>query len=97
MLSKTDVQRLADLAHLAVAPDELETVAGEMDAILGYVSEVTKLSNERVKTGEKPLLRNIMRADVVTNTPGQYTEKIAEQFPDREGDALKVKKILAND
>jgi hypothetical protein len=35
-----------------------------------------------------------MRADVVTNTPGQYTEAVVAQFPDRAGDALRVKKIL---
>lgn len=94
MLSTDDVQHLADLAHLAVAPDELLKVAGEMDAILGYVSEVTKLSGDMPATLEKPQLRNVMREDKVTNTSGQYTEAIAKQFPAREGNALKVKKIL---
>lgn len=94
MISTTDVQKLADLAHVAVAPDELAKIAGEMDAILGYVSEVTKLSGEMAETSDKPILRNVMREDAVTNTPGQYTEAITAQFPDRDGNALRVKKIL---
>ena len=94
MISKDDVQKLADLAHLAVAPSELEKVAGEMEAILGSVSEVTTWSDAGTSDTAKPLLRNVMREDVVTNESGQYTEAIAAQFPGRAGDALRVKKIL---
>jgi hypothetical protein len=35
-----------------------------------------------------------MRDDVVTNTEREYTDRIVNQFPDREGDSLRVKKIL---
>jgi hypothetical protein len=39
-------------------------------------------------------LRNVFRDDVVTNTPGEYTEEIVAQFPERDGTSLKVKSIL---
>jgi aspartyl-tRNA(Asn)/glutamyl-tRNA(Gln) amidotransferase subunit C len=94
MITKDEVQKLADLAHLAVAPDELERIAGEMDAILGYVSEIDTLSDAEVAPQETLPLRNVMREDVVHNEPGMYTEAITAQFPARDGDLLRVKKIL---
>jgi aspartyl-tRNA(Asn)/glutamyl-tRNA(Gln) amidotransferase subunit C len=93
MISKDDVKKLAELSLLAVEERELETLAGEIDSILGYVSEVTKLADEEIER-EKPALRNVMRPDEITNTPGEYTEAIVAQFPDAEGNALRVKKIL---
>jgi aspartyl-tRNA(Asn)/glutamyl-tRNA(Gln) amidotransferase subunit C len=92
-MKEEEIQRLADLAHIAVSADELKTIAGEMDAILGYVSDVTKLSGD-TDVAQKHTLRNVMRPDEVTNEVGEYTESIAKQFPDRDGDALRVKKIL---
>lgn len=93
MLSKSDVQKLADLMLVEMSSDELETLAGEMDAILGYVSEVKKLAGDGV-VREKPELYNIMRPDVVTHTPKQYTDALLAEAPDRESDYLRVKKIL---
>jgi Asp-tRNA(Asn)/Glu-tRNA(Gln) amidotransferase C subunit len=45
---------------------------------------------------ETPLLRNVMREDEPTNHSGEYTEAILQNAPAREGDWLKVKKILGN-
>lgn len=93
MISRDDVQKLANLAHLAVEDGELDTIAHEMDEILAYVSEVTKLASEEGER-ETPTLRNVMRDDVVTNSEREYTERVVKQFPDRDGDYLRVKKIL---
>jgi aspartyl-tRNA(Asn)/glutamyl-tRNA(Gln) amidotransferase subunit C len=93
-MTTDEVRALANLAHLAVAEDELARVAGEMDAILAYVAEVTTLADGGEVRDERPSLRNVMRDDVVTNTPGEYTERIVAQFPDKSGTSLRVKKIL---
>ncbi len=93
MISRTDVEKLAELSLIAVPDSELDDVAKEMGAILEYVADVNKLAGEEGER-EKPVLRNVMRDDVVTNTPGEYTKDIVAQFPDKEGDALRVKKIL---
>ena len=37
---------------------------------------------------------NVAREDVVTNTPGEYTDKIIAEFPYEQGGYLKVKQIL---
>ena len=93
MISQDDVQKLATLAHIAVPEGEREALAKDMDSVLGYVSEVAKLAGKE-EVREKAELRNIMRDDVVTNKPGEYTESIVKQFPDSENNQLRVKKIL---
>jgi aspartyl-tRNA(Asn)/glutamyl-tRNA(Gln) amidotransferase subunit C len=93
MISKDDVQKLADLAHVAVPDAELEKIAGEMDSILTYVSDVSKLASEEGER-EKDEIYNVMRDDVVTNTERQYSDDIIAQFPDQERGYLRVKKIL---
>lgn len=95
MISTDDVQKLADLAHLSVSDSDAEQLAVEMEAILAYVQDVKSVvADVRGDTHEKAPLRNVMRDDVVTNEPGQYTDVVVAQFPDRDGTALKVKKIL---
>ncbi len=93
MISKDDVQKLADLAHVAVPDAELEKIAGEMDSILAYVSDVSKLASEEGER-EKDEVYNVMRDDVVTNESRQYSDDIIAQFPDKERGYLRVKKIL---
>lgn len=94
MVTKEDVQKLADLAHITVAQDELEKVASEMDATLAYVSQVTTLTGVVPQEHTKMQLRNVMRDDVVVTEKGAYTKDIVAQFPDKDGNALRVKKIL---
>jgi aspartyl-tRNA(Asn)/glutamyl-tRNA(Gln) amidotransferase subunit C len=94
MISREDVQKLAELSLLAVDEKELDRLTGEIDSILGYVSEIDSFAAGAQTAGDKPLLRNIMRDDIVTNKPREYTDAILDQAPDRDGDYLRVKKIL---
>jgi len=94
MISREEVAKLANLSLMAVDENELETLASEIDAILGYVSEVTKLVDSDTQEQERPILRNVMRDDVVTNEPRQYTKRMLDEMPDKDGDYLRVKKIL---
>jgi len=60
---------------------------------LEYVSEVNKIASKNEER-EEPKLFNVMRDDVATNKPGEYTKKILGEAPSTEGDYLTVKKIL---
>ncbi len=96
MATVEEVKKLAALARIKVGDAELEKFTREFDAILAYIGQLEKL--ELPKTGEeKPLLRNIMREDSVPHEPLAYTEKLAEQFPAREGNALSVKQIITHE
>jgi len=97
MATTEDVQKLAALARISIGGAELEKFTSEFDAILAYVGQLEKLDLPKDLTGEKPVLRNVMRADGEPHATRKYTEKIAAQFPSREGDALSVKQIISHE
>lgn len=96
MASSEEVRKLAGLARIEVSDAEVEKFAKEFDAILAYIGAIEGLT---VATKEKalPLVRNVLREDGTPHELGIYTKDIAEQFPERDGDYLKVKKIISYD
>ena len=90
------VLNLARLARIEMNEAEAEKLSKEFGAILNYVSEVKKVSttDNRQPTTDNYPIRNVMREDGKPHEPGIYTEKILSQAPSREGNYLKVKKIL---
>ncbi len=94
-MDKEKVLKLAKLARIKIEDTEAEKLSGEFEAILNYVSEVKAVSGGTVekKPSDFPL-RNIMREDGEGHESGIYTEKMLSQAPSREGNYLKVKKIL---
>ncbi len=92
-MKKEDLDKLAKLSRLSLTDEEKEKLALEFDSILGYVSEIEKVSvGERVL--EAGLLRNIMREDGEPHESGLYTEAILNNAPDTEDGYLKVKQVF---
>lgn len=93
-MNKDEVLKLAKLARIGMGDEEAEKLSREFDSILGYVSEVKSVQpSSQAEDGELPV-RNIFREDGEPHESGIYTEKILSQTPSREGNYLKVKKIL---
>ena len=92
MITKEEIEHLAKLSRIELLPNEAENLSKEVDSILDYVGQINEVSGDIKRT--VPKLRNVMREDVVTNTSGEYTEKLLNNAPSREGNYLKVKKIL---
>ena len=95
MATSEDVTKLAALARIGVPDKDLSRFAREFDSILKYVGQLEEL---KVPKGE-PLLpyTNVFRADTNSHEKGKWTEKLVEQFPQREGDLLSVKQIITHD
>lgn len=87
-----DIKKLAMLARIQVPDEELEAVAKDMDSILGYIDQIQKVSVDMERT--IPTLINRVREDEVTTETGEYTEALLSQAPGRDGNFVKVKKIL---
>lgn len=86
---------LAKLARIEMGAEEAKRLSHEFDAILDYVSEVKKVSsNLPLQRGRMEGVYNVMRQDGEPHASGIYTEKMLLQAPAREGNYLKVKKIL---
>ena len=68
-ISPDEVARLAKLARLALTDSELMNFAGQIDAILGYVSQIQAVDVSGVAATENPVKgeghANVTRADVV--------------------------------
>jgi aspartyl-tRNA(Asn)/glutamyl-tRNA(Gln) amidotransferase subunit C len=97
MATPDDVKKLAALARVDIPEDKLAAFASEFDAILAYVGQLESLSIDLSKAPEAPALRNVFRMDGEPHAAGKYTDAITTQFPDREGDSLKVKQIIQHD
>ncbi len=97
MASAEDVKKLAALSRVSIPEEKLAAFASEFDHILAYVGKLDELSLP--KSDQRPIsaVRNVMREDGEPHAAGKYTEAITAQFPDREGNHLKVKQIINYD
>lgn len=96
MATNDEVRKLAALARVRVSDADLDSFVKEFDAILAYVGQLERLDLPSVDA-TTPLLHNVFREDGGPHESGRYTEAIAAQFPDRDGDALRVKQIISHD
>jgi len=94
-ISTADVRKLAELSRLALTDAEVEKLRTEIESILAYVDVVQKIPlPEGVAASPHLDLKNVMREDENPHETGLYTKDIVDQFPDTEGNYLRVKKIL---
>lgn len=65
-ISRDDVAHLAKLARLALTDSELDSFAGQLDAILGHVSQIQAVDVTGVDPTDNPLkVVNVTRPDTV--------------------------------
>ncbi|OHA72265.1 MAG: hypothetical protein A3A27_00455 [Candidatus Wildermuthbacteria bacterium RIFCSPLOWO2_01_FULL_47_18] len=94
MLGIGELRKLAELARIKMPDNELEELCGQLDEILGYVSEVQRADVSSVPKHILPPLRNVFREDGEAHEHGIFTEAIMANVPSSEGGYVKVKKIL---
>ena len=87
------VRRIAHLARVAVADDEIEHLRGEINAILDFVEQLSSVDVEGVEpmTSVTPMQMK-KRSDVVTD--GGDPEIILKNAPAREGKFFLVPKVV---
>lgn len=97
-MDKDKVMDLAKLARIEIDNEEVENLSHEFEDILNYVGEVRRagIRNKELRIGEREKfpLRNVLRADAEPHESGIYTQKLLAQAPAREGDYIKVRRIL---
>lgn len=87
------VRRIAHLARVAVAEDEVEHLRGEINAILAFVEQLSEVDIEGVEpmTSVTPMQMK-KRQDVVTD--GGDPEMVLRNAPAREGNFFLVPKVV---
>jgi aspartyl-tRNA(Asn)/glutamyl-tRNA(Gln) amidotransferase subunit C len=94
-ISAADVRKVAKLARLNLPDDKIATYTGQLESILGYVSQLEQVDTTGVpETTRAVEVTNVTRQDGVNPTP--VREEILNQAPQREGDFFRVPKILAD-
>jgi aspartyl-tRNA(Asn)/glutamyl-tRNA(Gln) amidotransferase subunit C len=97
-MQKDDISHLAGLARIKLTAAEEEQLAAELPKIVEYVSTVSEIAGSEADMTPTPgPVHNVWREDEVTNEPGSYTEDLLAEMPDREGQYLRVKRILSAD
>lgn len=101
MIEIKDIEKLANLARINIAEEEKEKVRKDINSILEYVSQVSEAETLAAsadvatsKTDHAAMVQNVLREDVNPHESGMYTEKLLAEAPEREGNYVKVKKIL---
>ena len=90
------VKHLAGLARIALTPEEIETLTGELGAIVDNVAKVSEVATPDVPATSHPIpLVNVFRPDVpgVTLT----TEQALAGAPEHDGSRFIVSAILGEE
>jgi aspartyl-tRNA(Asn)/glutamyl-tRNA(Gln) amidotransferase subunit C len=87
------VRRIAHLARIAVADDEVEHLQGELNAILQFVEQLSEVNVDGVEpmTSVTPMTMK-KRPDVVTDGGDAYA--VLRNAPAREGNYFAVPKVV---
>jgi aspartyl-tRNA(Asn)/glutamyl-tRNA(Gln) amidotransferase subunit C len=87
------VRRIAHLARIAVAEDEVEHLRGELNAMLAFVEQLQEVDVEGVEamTSVTPMAMK-MREDVVTD--GGIAADIVKNAPATEDNFFLVPKVV---
>ncbi len=97
-VSVEDVERVAELAHLELAPDEMPGMVRDLNAILDYVADLNQLDT----CGVTPLAQvselegaggaSSLRDDTVV--PSLPRTAVMSQAPETDGAFFKVPKVI---
>jgi len=93
-LTGAEVQRIADLARLALTREEIDLFARQLGDILGYVEQIQALDTTGIPPTSHVLAQPIDRDDTVT--PSLTREDALADAPDaaREAGLFKVPRVL---
>ena len=82
-ISREDVMKVAELAHLGLSPDEVETYGRQLDEILAYVDKLKELDVSKVE----PMAQ-------VLHAPAGHGDK--ESHPELREDTLRASGVVGD-
>jgi aspartyl-tRNA(Asn)/glutamyl-tRNA(Gln) amidotransferase subunit C len=92
-LDPVTIRRIAKLARLHVAENDVERLQGELGSILGWIEQLNEVNVKGVEplTGATQMALK-MREDVVTD--GGIVEEILQNAPERAENFFAVPKVV---
>lgn len=96
VITTEQVSHLANLARIALAPEEIEKLTGELGVIIESIAKVSEVATADVPATSHPIpLANVFRPDVVGET--LTVEQALSGAPDRDGNRFRVSAILGEE
>lgn len=96
MIDHQQVRKIAYLARLNITPTEEEEFAPQLNSILKYFEQLSKLDTKNVPPTTRAIkLSNITRND--SSTVYSDCESLLGKAPEKEGDFFRVPQILKTD
>jgi aspartyl-tRNA(Asn)/glutamyl-tRNA(Gln) amidotransferase subunit C len=95
-LTRSDVEHVAFLARLALTPEELDRLEGQLNHILDQYAKLAELDTSAIApTAQTIELANILREDVAGSSLA--VEAVLRNAPSTEGDFIVVPRILGGE
>jgi len=94
-LTKEDVLRIAELAHLRLGEEEIGKFGEQLSSVLEYVEQLSRVDVAGVEPAAHITgVSNVLRRDEVHPSPPAVRQALLEAAPEREGDLIKVKPVF---
>lgn len=93
-ITTDDVRHLAQLSNLQLRDDEVESLRGDLENIVGYIEQLSELDTTGVEpTYQVTGLENVWRDDEVQDS-GVSREQLLALAPEQAEHSVKVPKVL---
>lgn len=90
-----DVGKVAELARLEIAPELIERLQSEMEAIVGYVEMLSELDTDGIEATAHAFERvNVLRSDKPAITEYTREQMLANAPGTVDGELVKVPQVL---
>jgi aspartyl-tRNA(Asn)/glutamyl-tRNA(Gln) amidotransferase subunit C len=96
-ITESDIEKIAQLAHLAITPEERRAFTPQIDEIVAYVEQLNELDTSAVEPSTGGLTPEGEQADPARDDAAQPSlgQRLAlEQAPDPASGHFRVPKIL---
>jgi aspartyl-tRNA(Asn)/glutamyl-tRNA(Gln) amidotransferase subunit C len=95
MLTAEEVQHTASLARITLSEEEIATFQSDLSKVLIFFKELETLDTEKdAEIGHITGRENEARGDQVQEVSPETRSHILKNFPEAEGDFLKVRSVL---
>lgn len=92
-ITEKDVEHVAQLARLHLAPDDLTVMTRQMDAMLGYVDKLNELNTDGVEPMAHAVpMSNAFREDNIEMSIG--IERALQNAPESDESCFRVPKVI---
>lgn len=90
--TEEELNNLSNLARITIAPEEKTKMLTDMQAILGYISEINSVEGTLIEGDDE--LFNVVRDDVITRSSGEASKRLLDEAPAVKDGYVQVKQVL---